>query len=162
MATAVTIFLRSPILPSRRSNLNARSTRICLIHELPPCPPLSMKRRSTDTDTTSVSNRAQPSAHQSHQVACIQNGGGSTGAGYTAQTGREFSGAASGTHARQLGMGRRSVNWCRAIARRQASCALAGLLVAGSRSRAQLHQAQIDIRVNCDMTDRRGDAPSTA
>ncbi len=63
MATAATIFLRSPIFPSKRNSLNARSTRICLIQALPlPSAPLSKMRRSTDADTTSVSNRAHPSA----------------------------------------------------------------------------------------------------
>jgi hypothetical protein len=63
MATAVTIFLRSPIFPSRRSSRKARSTLSCLIHELPPEPsPLLMKSRRIDTDMTTVSKRAQPSA----------------------------------------------------------------------------------------------------
>jgi hypothetical protein len=62
MATAVTIFLRSPIFPSRRNSLKARNTRSCLTHELPPCRP--RERSATDPDTTRVSNRAQPSAHE--------------------------------------------------------------------------------------------------
>jgi hypothetical protein len=60
MATAVTIFLRSPILPSSRNSLKARRTLSCLIHELPPSAPTASS--ATDTEIIVVSKIDQPSA----------------------------------------------------------------------------------------------------
>jgi hypothetical protein len=64
MATAVTIFFRSPILPSSRNSRNARSTRSCFTHALPPppLPVLCSPSRAMELTTTPVSNRDHLSA----------------------------------------------------------------------------------------------------
>jgi hypothetical protein len=72
MATAVTIFFRSPIFPSSRKSRKARSTRSCLIHELPPSVPVTSS--ATETEMTPVSNRAQPSVRAARRARLFRAG----------------------------------------------------------------------------------------